>query len=66
MRSTVTATAMTPAMTLSRFEQVEIVARVSLKGTALAAPGDFEGRAGPIETGGDKVSVAVLIDHQLP
>jgi len=58
--------AMTPAMTISLFDRVEIVARASLRGTAGAASGDFEGIVGPIETAGDKVAVAVLIDRQLP
>jgi len=58
--------AMTPALKLSGFDSVNIVARASLNGTALADSGDFEGRAGPIETGTEQVSVAVIIDHQLP
>lgn len=58
--------AMTPALTLSSFDRVNVVARVSLKGSALASSGDFEGSTGPIDTTAERVSVAVVIDRQLP
>ena len=40
--------AMTPAMTLSNFPQVRVVARISKSGNAIPQPGDFKGQAEPV------------------
>ena len=45
------ADAMAPGLTLSTFEQVEIVARISATGNAIAQPGDLEGISAPVSTG---------------
>lgn len=52
------ADAMAPGLTLSSFDQVEIVARISATGNAIAQPGDLEGISDPIAT---SESSAVLI-----
>ena len=44
------ADAMAPGLTLSSFEQVEIVARISTTGNAIAQPGDLEGISDPVST----------------
>lgn len=47
------ADAMQPTRRLSQFEQVELVARLSRTGNAIAQPGDPEVRAGPLEPGAE-------------
>lgn len=41
--------AMSPAMTLSGADSVEVVARVSFSGSATPSPGDFVGTLGPLD-----------------
>ncbi len=58
------ADAMMEGMTLTNHPNIELIARVSLSGTAEAQPGDLEGRAGPVnilETAGAQV----VIDNRL-
>lgn len=57
--------AMTPAMTLSRFEKVVIGARISKSGNATPQSGDLEGRSGVIALDGTK-SVSVIINRVVP
>ena len=59
--------AMTPAMRLSQFRKVEVIARVSASGTATASSGDFQGNAGVIELGaaGAPPALKIVIDHKL-
>lgn len=59
------AMAMSTNATLSQAEQVELVARVSQGGTAIAEPGDWQGLKGPIDPrSADKV-IELVIDHQV-
>lgn len=50
---------------LSSIDSVEVVARVSLSGSAIPSAGDLEGVTGELEMGNRKVPVQVVIDHQL-
>ncbi|MEE4302127.1 MAG: c-type cytochrome biogenesis protein CcmI [Pseudomonadales bacterium] len=55
--------AMMPGRSLSGVGRVELVARITRSGGVVAAPGDFEGSAGPLEpTPGQRV-VPLLIDR---
>jgi len=54
--------AMNPAFTLASAEQVELVARVSFAGSATAAPGDIEGKLGPV----DPQDSQVVIGRKIP
>jgi cytochrome c-type biogenesis protein CcmH len=51
--------AMTPEMTLSKHEQVVILARVSKKPGATAQPGDFEGLSTPVRNTATNVNVVI-------
>ncbi|MGK0442215.1 MAG: cytochrome c-type biogenesis protein CcmH [Pseudohongiellaceae bacterium] len=52
--------AMTPAMSLANFEQVQLVARVSSSGIANAAAGDLEGLVTPVSnTSSDVIRVVI-------
>lgn len=53
--------AMTPTMKISSFEQVNVVARVSFKGTAMKSPGDIEGASGAINVNGASGPVTIVI-----
>lgn len=57
--------AMSPAMSLSKFDQVEIQARVSRTGQAMTASGDLRGSQSPISTTGGKM-VDITIDEVVP
>lgn len=57
--------AMSPAARLSSAREVEIIARVSQSGQAVAASGDLEGRVGPLAVEGSK-DVTLLIDSVVP
>ena len=50
---------------LSSVEKVEVVARVSINGSATPAEGDFEGSTGAFILGDQAEIVAVVIDRQL-
>jgi len=52
--------AMMPAMKLSMFDDIEIIARISSKGTAAAAPGDWQASSGILRR--DSISEAVVLD----
>jgi cytochrome c-type biogenesis protein CcmH len=55
------AMAMTPAMTLSKFPKVSVVARISRSGDAMPQPGDLE--SAPVEVAtGSHAPVALIID----
>jgi len=57
---------MTPAMTLSRFPQVVVGARISRTGQAMAAPGDLQGMKSPVPTHGDKdAGVDIVINERV-
>jgi cytochrome c-type biogenesis protein CcmH len=51
--------AMTPEMTLSKHEQVVILARVSKKPGATAQPGDLEGVSTPVRNTASNVNVVI-------
>jgi len=57
--------AMQPAMKLSNFPEVNIVARISKLGQAMPQSGDIQGQYGPVTTQ-DTKSVTVIIDKVLP
>ncbi len=54
--------AMAPGMNLSKFEQVEVIARISKNGIANRGPGDIEGLFSPVAVAGVQ-SVSVVIDQ---
>jgi cytochrome c-type biogenesis protein CcmH len=57
--------AMMPSMKLSLFDQIQVSARISKTGTAIAQPGDYIGESSTIEH--DRAdSVSIVIDKQLP
>lgn len=58
--------AMTPALKLSGFDQVEVVARISSRGIANRGSGDLEGQFGPISPADKPPQITVLIDKVLP
>lgn len=59
------AMAMTEAMRISQFDKVNIVARVSFSGSAMAQPGDYQSEI-QLAKPGQKSSVKLLIKNQLP
>jgi cytochrome c-type biogenesis protein CcmH len=56
--------AMTPAMTLSNFPQVRVVARISKSGNAIPQTGDFKGQAEPV-TVDENLLVEILIAERI-
>ncbi len=57
---------MMPAMTLSKFPQVVVGARVSKTGQAMAAPGDLQGLKSPVATNaGPDARVEIVIDERV-
>ncbi|MGD8842739.1 MAG: c-type cytochrome biogenesis protein CcmI [Gammaproteobacteria bacterium] len=52
--------AMSPAMTLSKFGQVTVGARISKSGQAMPSSGDLQGTLSPVSTGGDAVNKVVI------
>jgi len=57
--------AMSPAMTLSKFDQVTIGARVSASGNAMPQSGDLEGSQSPVSVASPG-TVAITIDRKVP
>lgn len=53
--------AMAPNLRLSQFDQVEIGARVSKSGDALARSGDFEGWSEQVKPGAGNINIAIKI-----
>lgn len=58
------AMAMMPGRELGKFDSVEIVARLSAKGTPMPSPGDYEGSAGPLDPHKTK-HVTITIDRRV-
>ena len=58
--------AMTPALKLSSFEQVEVVARISKRGIANRGSGDLEGAFGPVAPADSQQLISVQINRVLP
>lgn len=56
--------AMSPAMVLSKFNEVTVGARVSKSGQAIPSSGDLQGMLSPVKT--DGAQVAVTIDQVVP
>lgn len=52
-------TAMSPALQLSRFAQVEVGVRVSKSGNAMPQSGDLVGQAGPLATGAANLVITI-------
>jgi cytochrome c-type biogenesis protein CcmH len=57
---------MMPGMTMSRFPQLEVVARIAYSGTAVVRSGDWQATAGPIDTKTSGQEVKLVIDSQIP
>lgn len=57
--------AMAPQAALSRFETVQLVARVSVSGKPIASSGDFEGSIAAVATS-TREPIEVTIDHVVP
>ncbi len=57
--------AMDPSLSLSRFEEVVVVARISRSGSAMAESGDLQGMSGVIRTGGED-SARIVINEVIP
>lgn len=57
--------AMDPSLTLSRFPEVVVVARISKGGSAMPQSGDLQGISGPVRPA-DAAAVDVLISEMLP
>lgn len=57
--------AMSTSATLSQAEQVELVARVSQSGTAIAKPGDWQGLKGPVDPRAAEGIIELVIDQQI-
>lgn len=58
--------ALTPGRDLSSVAAIELVARVSVGGTPEPAPGDLEGRLGPLTPDAGGKALDLRIDHSLP
>lgn len=58
--------AMTPAMTLSKFDQVVVQARISASGNAVAQSGDWIGPTQVVELKPGKQAVTLEINGQMP
>ncbi len=58
--------AMAPGMTLGSFEELEIVARVSLAGSATAQSGDWQASLGPIKLSGPVAPIVLTIADPIP
>lgn len=57
--------AMMPQMTLSRFDQIEILARISPSGQATVQPGDWQGTSGPLERKSINAPIEIVINTRL-
>ncbi len=57
------AMAMTPELTISSFNQVQLIARVSLAGTPTAKSGDLQGVIGPISVETGQTSIKIIINN---
>jgi cytochrome c-type biogenesis protein CcmH len=55
---------MAPGMTISRFPQVVVMARISKSGQATPRSGDLEGSVGPVKVGG--TDLQIVIDRVRP
>lgn len=55
--------AMMPGAELSSVDAVEVGARISASGQAIAQPGDLVGSQSPVATGGDSERVTLVIDQ---
>ena len=58
--------AMAPGMTIKHFEELELVARVSLQGTPASQSGDWQASVGPIKLADLKAPVELVISKQIP
>jgi cytochrome c-type biogenesis protein CcmI len=57
--------AMVPGMSLSRFPEVMVLARVSRTGRATPESGDLEGSTGPVEVARNE-TIEIIIDEKIP
>jgi len=58
--------AMAPGMTIASAPELEVIARLSKDGGAIARPGDWIGSSGLLELKGTPTSVAIVISEMLP
>lgn len=56
---------MTQGMDLSLFPQVEVVARISSSGSAIAQPGDWQASVGPVIVANQKESISLKISEKI-
>jgi len=57
--------AMTPAMKLSKFEQVSVIARISSSGSAMPQSGDLQGQLTPVNVATQQ-NVEIQINQIVP
>jgi len=58
--------AMAPGMTIASVPELEVIARLSKDGGAIAQPGDWIGSSGMLELKGAPASVGIIISEMLP
>ena len=59
------ASAMTPAMKLSKFKQVSVMARISSSGSAMPQAGDLQGQMTPVDVAAQQ-NVEIQINQAVP
>jgi cytochrome c-type biogenesis protein CcmH len=57
---------MAPGMSLSKFDQVEVVARISASGNAIPVSGDWQASEGPVTLGDEPSRLELIIAEQIP
>lgn len=57
--------AMTPTLSLAQADQVEVVARIALDGSATAKAGDWQGSIGPLDLENLPANIVIKIDQKL-
>lgn len=58
--------AMMPSMSMSKFERLEVVARISQSGDAVPQSGDWQVIQGPVTASDEGTEVALVISEQIP
>jgi cytochrome c-type biogenesis protein CcmH len=57
--------AMSPDLSLAQADQVEVVARIALDGSAIAKPGDWQGSFGPVDLNSPASRITLTIDRKI-
>lgn len=58
--------AMAPGMSMSKFDELEVVARVSVSGNAVPQSGDWQATYGPVRLTAEGAEVSLTLSEQLP